>query len=105
MDRQTVEQLESIGGKHWEKPGYDRVYFNGLEDRLGLECTYYNTGNISTAKLDGERISNSEARRIKAMCYQGKVWYDMMTGEWHTRGIRDDYAQMVLGQIQGLLDG
>jgi hypothetical protein len=33
-------------------------------DMIGLELEYYKTGNIKTAILDGEHISNSSARRL-----------------------------------------
>ena len=33
-------------------------------DMIGLELEYYKTGNIKTAILDGEYISNSSARRL-----------------------------------------
>ena len=51
----------------------DRLYINAAQ--LGLVCSYYKTGNISSAEFDGERISNCEARRMKA----SKTFIDIKT--------------------------
>jgi hypothetical protein len=66
----------------WMKDGsngkkYDRIYFNA-ED-LGLKLWYYKTGNISDAEINGESISNCEARRIKA----AKAYLDIETWTLH----------------------
>ena len=57
MDR--IDELAAMGFKRWQKSGMDRLYINA--DRLGLECDYYKSGNISYAEFDGEKISNSRA--------------------------------------------
>ncbi|MDY2905488.1 MAG: hypothetical protein SOU02_11205 [Caecibacter massiliensis] len=44
---------------------------------LGLELTRYKSGNISSAKFNGETISNSEARRIEGT----KCYVDVATKE------------------------
>ncbi|WP_296822822.1 hypothetical protein [uncultured Megasphaera sp.] len=53
----------------------DRLYIK-LE-YLGLELTRYKSGNISSAKFNGETISNSEARRIEGT----KCYVDVATKE------------------------
>lgn len=53
----------------------DRLYVNA--NALGLHCSYYNTGNISSASINGKSISNCEARRMKA----SKTYIDVKTGE------------------------
>lgn len=63
----------------WKRNNEDvRVYVNCWEEAIGLEVDYYNSGNIKRATLDGEKISNSAARRILS----GKVWFDQ-EGELH----------------------
>lgn len=60
---QKIEALEAKGFKRWQKAGYDRLYANASV--LGLECEYYNTGNVKNAWFNGKMISNCEARRMK----------------------------------------
>ena len=62
------------GGRLWEKNGKRRVYFNDLEVIYGLEIIRYESGRISSAKLDGEKISNSEAGRM--ISNFGRIWLE-----------------------------
>ena len=73
MDR--IEELEAMGFKRWQKNGMDRMYINA--STLGLTCTYYNTGNISSAEFRGKDISNSLARQMKA----AKTYIDLNKGQ------------------------
>lgn len=61
---ENIVELEKLGFKRWTKNGMDRMYINARE--LGLTCTYYKTGNISSAMFGDEDISNSEGYRLKA---------------------------------------
>ena len=63
MTNEQIKTLEGRGWKRWTKNGHDRLYVNA--DILGLECVYYNTGNIRQAFFRGDEISNSEARKLK----------------------------------------
>lgn len=76
MDK--IEALEDMGFNRWTKAGMDRMYINASS--LGLICQYYKTGNISDAEFAGERISNSEARRMKA----AKTFVDLKTGRLYS---------------------
>lgn len=60
---ERIDELTAMGFNRWQKNGMDRMYINA--STLGLECTYYKTGNISSAKFQGYSISNSEASRMK----------------------------------------
>lgn len=71
---ERIAELEKMGFRRWTKAGYDRMYINA--GVLGLECSYYKTGNISTAFFKGERISNSTGYRYKA----AKTYLDLKTG-------------------------
>ena len=87
----TIENLLQVGGKEWQKNGMHRVYFNDLPGLYGLKVTRYNTGNVSSATLDGERISNSAARKmLNKLC--GSFWYDVSAGEFRSRGLSEDVA-------------
>lgn len=73
MTEERIEQLKQKGFIRWTKGSMDRLYINA--SMLGLECSYYKTGNISDAYFDGDSISNSEARRMKS----AKTYIDIHT--------------------------
>lgn len=83
----SLEQLEKIGGKLWEKHGSRRVYFNNLNEIFGLYATFYNTGNIQAAWLDGETISNTRANKISGDLAAMKLWVELADGSVQVRTI------------------
>lgn len=56
---------------------YDRIYFNATD--LGMEVSYYKTGNVSNATINGESISNCEARRVMG----SKAYFDLTDNTLH----------------------
>lgn len=74
LNETTIKALEDKGFKRWTKGNLDRMYINATQ--LGLECTYYKTGNISSAYFKGERISNSRGYDYKA----AKTYIDIKSG-------------------------
>lgn len=72
-----IRELEGKGFKRWQKHGMDRLYINC--ESYGCEFDYYNSGNISSARFNGEKISNSLGRKFLAT----KVWVDVDTEELH----------------------
>ena len=74
MNNEMIQKLEGYGFNRWTKGTMDRLYINARD--LGLECVYYNTGNIRGARFCGTGISNCEARRMKA----AKTYIDIKTG-------------------------
>lgn len=78
MTAEQIERYQSLGFKRWTKAGFDRLYVNASQ--LGLECDYYNTGNIRNATFKGKSISNCEARRMK----EAKSYIDIKTGKAHS---------------------
>ena len=62
-----------IKTRAWIKPdtGEERHYLQNWREAIGLEVTWFNTGNIRWAFLDGQRISNTRASRISM-----KPWFD-----------------------------
>ena len=89
-------RLIAAGGNLWEKHGYRRIYFNDLPALYGLRLQHYNTGNISYAELDGERISNSSAREIVWMLSNGKLWYDLNTGRFASKGLSEKAVTRIM---------
>jgi len=94
-------KLLQQGGKLWEKieKGISRVYFNDLLSRIGLTVNRYGTGNISSASLNGESISNSSARKIESILENGKFYYDLISGLWVTDGL-DDYREKLITSVK-----
>lgn len=87
-EKMVVETLEKLGGKLWEKGAMRRIYFSADQvlDHAGLTVQRYNTGNVCGAQLNGESISNSEAKRIAA-AYDGfKMYYDLTDGKFARSG-------------------
>lgn len=75
-----IKTLTDRGFNRWTKKlsngkVMDRLYIK--PEYLGLELTRYKSGNISSATFNGERISNSEARRIEGT----KCYVDVATKE------------------------
>lgn len=86
--RYDIEKLKKLGNewkKTTDKCDYHRIYFDDLEELVGIEYSQYKTGNISNAKLDGERISNSAARDICSALNGSKFWYDVKTEEFSAK--------------------
>lgn len=92
-------RLVAAGGSRWEKAGHNRIYFNNLAELYGLELSFYNTGNISSATLDGERISNNSARLILSSLNSAKVWYDCNTGRFETQGLSERAHERIMAAL------
>lgn len=95
-EKTTAEKLEALGITTWERDGMKRYYINDdqLEAVFGLSIGRYNTGNISSASLNGEGISNSRAYKLISR----GIWYDansdswMQKTEYGTRPLNDTLA-------------
>lgn len=102
----SVETMTAIGGNRWQRGDKDRVYINDWARFIGLETDHYNTGSISYATLNGEKISNSEAYRLGGAVY--KVYFDNTDGKVHIQWgqseprtmDRDDLAQAIFSGIR-----
>lgn len=83
-EQTTAEKLEALGISAWERGGMKRYYMNdaALEAVFGLSIDRYKTGNISSASLNGEGISNAKAGRLIGR----GVFYDAVAHEWFRTG-------------------
>ncbi|WP_327169535.1 MerR family transcriptional regulator [Streptomyces subrutilus] len=76
----SIETMIAIGGRRWQKNGMDRVYLNNWTDFAGINISRYNTGNISSASIDGYgSIANGRADRL--LDAVTKVWFDATDGQ------------------------
>lgn len=94
-----LEKIKSLGSE-WEKGEMHRIYINDLHELYGLDLNYFGTGNISSAKLDGEKISNTKARKITTDLDFAKYWYDVKTGEFHSKGLSDNAKERIENGIK-----
>jgi len=72
----NFEKAANKGFTRWTKGDMDRLYFN-IADNGALDIDRYKSGNICSAYLDGEKISNSRANRILST----RAYLDLKTGE------------------------
>lgn len=82
MAAMNLDTLKAIGGSEWTAPGKHRLYFKDLAAWRGLEFDAYHSGNIRSAALNGQEISNTQARRLYDRLRGAKVWYDVPTGQF-----------------------
>lgn len=75
MKNELIVALEIKGFNRWTKGNMDRLYINPTS--LCLELNFYKTGNVSSAYLNGERISNSRGTEMK----NAKCYIDIATGK------------------------
>lgn len=94
MTEQSIERYEEAGFKRWTKNGMDRLYVDAKV--LGLECTYYKSGNVSTARFNGNSISNRDARRLMG----AKTYIDVKDGTLHST--RDDLKAATEALMAGI---
>jgi hypothetical protein len=99
-EQRTVEKLKVAGGSEWESGDNHRVYFNDLPELYGLQAERYGTGNISSATLDGQKISNSKARKIESGLSGSKVWYNVKTGKYESKGLSESAEKKIISNIQ-----
>jgi len=94
-----TKMLVGMGGRRWTQGDRDRVYV-GAElgaSLIGLRVSCYGSGNVSSATMDGEKISNASAREYLNTlrdCY-----YDVMADKFFSccggiaRVLRDRLAE------------
>lgn len=100
LTNEQIEKLINAGASRWTKYERDRLYIKRLADLIGLSYTKYNTGNISSAELNGETISNSECNRILAAL--DKAYIDLKTNTVYIDG-RDDAAEAIIAGLESYL--
>lgn len=100
LTQEQIEKLINAGANRWTKYERDRLYIKKLSDLIGLSYTRYNSGNVSSAELNGEAISNSECNRILAAL--DKAYIDLKTNTVYIDG-RDDAAEVIIAGLENYL--
>lgn len=93
-----IKVYENAGFKRWTKGGHDRLYIDA--ESLGLEIERYKTGNVRSATWQGDRISNTDGRRLIA----SKIYVDVKTEELHVNTEFESYDHPLLEIAQALVD-
>jgi hypothetical protein len=85
-----AEKLIAIGGKRWQKGSMDRVYIEAdlIKTAYGITVT-----NHGYTLVDGESVSRSNASALHRQFEEGKLWYDLVSGKWMARDIKDEWAE------------
>lgn len=94
-----IERLKKIGSE-WKKENLHRIYFNNLASIYGLSTSHYKTGNISSASLAGNHISNTRARGLLTTLNFGKIWFDVVDNQFHSKNLPDDMATEIIEEIK-----
>ncbi|MFX1478316.1 MAG: DUF5661 family protein [Promethearchaeota archaeon] len=107
-DQKIIQTLEVAGGNHWQKYGKNRVYFDAphLAKEMGYEWSNYKTGNISSATYKGEKISNSEMRRV-LNDLDCKLYYDLDDDKFHYQsgvGTGGDHTDDAIKHLRTKID-
>lgn len=101
-----IETMKTMG-KEWKSDdgSQHRIYFNDLCGLYGLDVDRYGTGNISSAKLDGKKLSNGKARSLCTTLDFAKVFYDVPAGEFGSKGLENDKFTKIVVAIKARLEG
>lgn len=105
----TSKHLAALGATPW-RPGTDHVryYLDDWPALIGLEVVYYHTGNIRSATLRGEHISNAEAYRMGANQGRhpgqvvGRVWLDRYA-HLHYDAMSDRAGSLVCEAVDAII--
>ena len=82
--------IEDESNNLWEKYNKRRLYLD-FAKIVNLEVDRYNTGNISSAFLEGEKISNSKAYKY----LQGKAYIDLNTNALECQYMHSDIKELL----------
>lgn len=74
MKQGTIDKLMEMGARRWTKGEKDRLYLNAAGAPMaGLEISRYRSGSVSSARLDGETITNARGSLLVAMVERGYI--------------------------------
>jgi phosphopantetheinyl transferase (holo-ACP synthase) len=78
------DKLTSLGLKVWEKSDMERIYINHeqLKAVFGLDISFYKSGSIKKAVLNGEKLSNRQA----GLLFKQNVYFDIKLNEFVNAG-------------------
>ena len=88
---ETIQKLlEDDAHNLWEKYNKKRLYLD-FAKIINLQVDRYNTGNISSAYLEGEKISNSKAYKY----IQGKAFIDLTNNKLECQYMNSEIVELL----------
>jgi hypothetical protein len=98
----TQDQINSLVeiGNEWAVGKMHRIYFENLYNWYGLKVNTYKSGNICSATLNGESISNTTANEILSDLIMPKIWFDMVDCKFHGKNIQRHYFAPIVKGIK-----
>ena len=92
-------------GREWRTADgtHQRVYFTNLYGLYELEVERYGSGNVSSAKLDGMKITNTAARHVCTCLDFATVYYDVVAGTYGSTGLVNSQFIKIVAAIQALI--
>ena len=80
MTQKMIEKLVAMGASRWTKGTNDRLYIkNAAAALIGFEFdSYKSSGMVSSAKINGEKISNTQAAKLIAVL--DRAYIDVTAG-------------------------
>ncbi len=96
----NLHKFIELGGKEWVKDNLHRIYFNKevLLKLINLDLTFYNSGNISSASLNGEIIPIADAELLYRDL-DGRFYFNVNTEAWNWKDISDRTAHILRDAI------
>ena len=98
----STQDFLAVGGKMWtSRTGEQRVYFNDVAARAGLEVYRRSSrGWIMSATLHGQPISNGDANFFAQRYGDAKVWYDVQAAKFCAKGLNEDEMTRIVKSIR-----
>ena len=91
----TIQKLiEDDAHNLWEKYNKKRLYLD-FAKIINLQVDRYNTGNISSASLEGEKISNSKAYKY----IQGKAFIDLNSNKLECQYMHSEIVELLENEL------
>jgi hypothetical protein len=93
----NLSKLIEMGANEWKAGDKHRFYFDEtlLGDLINFRVNRYNTGNISSATLNGEPVSNSKAKGFLPF----KFWFDVQAQKFFAQGGSPDAIKLAVDAI------
>ena len=97
----AVDTMIELGGNEWKSGEKHRIYFNNFAELAGLVVNRYNTGSISSAYLNGSKLSNSKTSKMLS----GKLYFDVNTNEFIAQSFMDEtVVDMAIEKIRAAIN-
>lgn len=97
-----VNALIKLGGREWKTEDGEkhRVYFKNIREFYGLSCEFYkSSGRVSSATLNGDKISNNTANKLCTYLDLAGLYYDVNEGAFYSPKLDEDDFQVITSEI------